>query len=646
MAMGLSLLQLFVDDVRVRAAITIICAVGVAVSVVKVLSGISPYFGQTALFIFLRLVLQPGLGEAMFVWLTRFKEGPQLSAQLMGVTDCFGQAGLLLGLVCYRSFMTNWSYRKIFLVGQMAYLISQLLDICLVMRWNRLIGIPDFLFYVGDTAFDLAVSKLFYVPLVVLAYKVCPENLEATLFATLMALNNIGVDTGKFLGVSLCELWGIVDGNFDYLVHGLVTKALCRLLPIPLIFLLIPRQLTPNDPVPVLAKKVSIELEEEEPTKDIPVAEKAQRRCFWHWLRELYAAFGNFIPFAVLTYGVNQSVAWAIGGFAIRFYMKDVLGLDGATMGRLTTAAGLPWNMKPFMGMLSDGIAFCGYHRRSYIVVAAADMHKLPWSQSLSTLSYATHIRNAKSYGLGPTGPTLLFQVVVMIVINLSVSTTDVIVDGKVRSTSFDWSMLGQGCKSKALTYNPYRQSLFWGVSAIFGLASSSLKGALVEWFSPQKVLLSMTACSVSLLLPALWGWMPEERLPEARCCNVKLDQFRKHPSVSAVAVLMTVVSTFLSSFQVMISNTHARAIITLLCAAAVAVQSYRALKQNLFRTKTKTKDVIEGLLQGLRFRSVSIAKIKLAVPVLVKETGARTVIMPRKALAKAIPARPKNAKT
>ena len=25
----------------------------------------------------------------------------------------------------------------------------------------------------------------------------------------------------------------------------------------------------------------------------------------------------------MLTYGVNQSVAWAIGGFAIRFYMKE-----------------------------------------------------------------------------------------------------------------------------------------------------------------------------------------------------------------------------------------------------------------------------------------------------------------------------------
>ncbi|CAE7789948.1 unnamed protein product, partial [Symbiodinium sp. CCMP2456] len=156
-----------------------------------------------------------------------------------------------------------------------------------------------------------------------------------------------------------------------------------------------------------------------------------------------------------------------------------------------------------------------------------------------------------------------------MVVINLSVSTTDVIVDGKAAELS-----------RQVPKHASDLQSLFWGVSALFGLASSSLKGALVEWFSPQKVLLSMTACSVSLLLPALWGWMPEERIPEPRCCNVKLDQFRKHPSVSAVAVLMTVVSTFLSSFQVMISNTHARAIITLLCAAVVAVQSYRALKQ------------------------------------------------------------------
>jgi len=249
-AVSLSLLQLVVEDTRVRAAITAVCAVGVVVSSSKVLKGITPYLSQTALFVFLRLALQPGLGEAMFVWMTKYPGGPQVDPQLMGLADCFGQGGLLFGVLCYRIFMTNWTYRKIFLVCQLALFLSQLLDIVLVMRWNRAIGIPDYLFYVGDTTFDMVVAKLFYMPLCVLAYKVCPRDLEATLFSALMGLNNIGVDCGRFFGVSLCEAWGIVGGNFDYLVHGIATKALCRLLPIPLIFILVPR-LTPNDAVPM-----------------------------------------------------------------------------------------------------------------------------------------------------------------------------------------------------------------------------------------------------------------------------------------------------------------------------------------------------------------------------------------------------------
>ena len=47
-------------------------------------------------------------------------------------------------------------------------------------------------FYMGDSVFDDAVSKAFYIPLIVLAYKVCPRNLEGTVFSTLVALNNIG----------------------------------------------------------------------------------------------------------------------------------------------------------------------------------------------------------------------------------------------------------------------------------------------------------------------------------------------------------------------------------------------------------------------------------------------------------------------
>lgn len=47
-------------------------------------------------------------------------------------------------------------------------------------------------FFIGDETFDTAVERTFYVPLVVLAYKVCPGHLEATIFATLIATSNIG----------------------------------------------------------------------------------------------------------------------------------------------------------------------------------------------------------------------------------------------------------------------------------------------------------------------------------------------------------------------------------------------------------------------------------------------------------------------
>ena len=86
------------------------------------------------------------------------------------------------------------------------------------------------------------------MPCAVLAYKVCPPLLEATLFATLMSLANLGIDAGRYMGVCLAEFWGLNE-NFEHLPHGVISKALIRLLPIPCIFLLAPT-FSPDDPVP------------------------------------------------------------------------------------------------------------------------------------------------------------------------------------------------------------------------------------------------------------------------------------------------------------------------------------------------------------------------------------------------------------
>ena len=59
----------------------------------------------------------------------------------------------------------------------------------------------------------------------------------------------------------------------------------------------------------------------------------------------LYATFGSFVPLGMLVYGLQESFAKSSGDFACKYYMMDVLKLDGATMGR--------------SGVISDSVVWC-----------------------------------------------------------------------------------------------------------------------------------------------------------------------------------------------------------------------------------------------------------------------------------------------
>jgi len=248
-SVSLSVMQVVTEDARIRGAATLACGALLACFVWRQLRGVTPLLAKTAIFIFLRECMQPSLGDPMFMWMSHYEDGPKFSAKVLGWVDCFGYLGLLLGVTLYNKYLTSVSYRKIFTIAQVALVFSNLSDLILVKRWNRdYLGIPDIVFIMGDDAVTTCMSRFFVMPLFVLASKVCPDNVEATLFALLMALSNFGSSIGTFFGVSLCEAFGIVGDNFDRLPEAVVAKSLFRLLPIPLIFLLVPN-LSPNDPI-------------------------------------------------------------------------------------------------------------------------------------------------------------------------------------------------------------------------------------------------------------------------------------------------------------------------------------------------------------------------------------------------------------
>lgn len=76
------------------------------------------------------------------------------------------------------------------------------------------------------------------MPVLVLAARICPEGVEATLFATLMSIFNGGSLLGGLIGAALTELFGITKDRFDNLTPLVILCNLSSLLPLPLLGLL------------------------------------------------------------------------------------------------------------------------------------------------------------------------------------------------------------------------------------------------------------------------------------------------------------------------------------------------------------------------------------------------------------------------
>lgn len=99
-----------------------------------------------------------------------------------------------------------------------------------------------------------------FMPVLVLAAKLCPEGVEATLFATLMSISNAGSVLGGLMGAGLTQILGITKDQYDNLALLIILCNLSSLLPLPLLGLL------PGD---------HLDAKPEESTEDIDIEMKS-----------------------------------------------------------------------------------------------------------------------------------------------------------------------------------------------------------------------------------------------------------------------------------------------------------------------------------------------------------------------------------
>ena len=139
----------------------------------------------------------PNAGSAMFFFETNELN---FTPEFMGRVALIGQVAHLCGVGFYRFYLRSVPLKKVFSWCCILCTCIGMSQLILISRINQDFGLSDELFVLGDNAVLQVIGQVALMPVLVLATRLCPEGVEATLFALLMSICNGGGITSGFLG--------------------------------------------------------------------------------------------------------------------------------------------------------------------------------------------------------------------------------------------------------------------------------------------------------------------------------------------------------------------------------------------------------------------------------------------------------------
>ncbi|HEY9637768.1 MAG TPA: folate/biopterin family MFS transporter [Coleofasciculaceae cyanobacterium] len=139
----------------------------------------------------------------------------------------------LIGVWLFQRFFKNIPFRRLMGWTTVISAVLGMSALILVTHTNRTLGIDDHWFSLGDSLILTVMGQIAFMPVLVLAARLCPEGVEATLFALLMSVSNLGGLLSHEMGALLTHWLGVTETNFDKLWLLVVITNVSRLLPLP-----------------------------------------------------------------------------------------------------------------------------------------------------------------------------------------------------------------------------------------------------------------------------------------------------------------------------------------------------------------------------------------------------------------------------
>jgi folate/biopterin transporter len=138
----------------------------------------------------------------------------------------------LTGIWIFQRFLKSVPFRVIFGWSTVISAVLGMTMLLLVTHTNRALGIDDRWFSLGDSLILTVMGQIAYMPVLVLAARLCPPGVEATLFALLMSVFNLAGMVSYEVGAIIMHWLGITESNFSSLWILVIITNLSTLLPL------------------------------------------------------------------------------------------------------------------------------------------------------------------------------------------------------------------------------------------------------------------------------------------------------------------------------------------------------------------------------------------------------------------------------
>lgn len=135
----------------------------------------------------------------------------------MGIIYAIGALASMFGVLIYNKKLKGYSFRNILFFAQLLYGLSGMLDLVFIKRWNIVLGIPDSFFVITEESFSRIISKIRWIPMIVLSTRICPLGIEGTFFAFLMCIDSFGQLASKWSGGFVLHAFGVTRHEFGNL---------------------------------------------------------------------------------------------------------------------------------------------------------------------------------------------------------------------------------------------------------------------------------------------------------------------------------------------------------------------------------------------------------------------------------------------